>query len=329
MLVSLKEINRLIGGKLIGDGNTIIKSVAPIESAKKGDITFCFSNRYLPHFHKTEASAVVISPSIPPNGKPVIITSKPYGALISLLKFLEKKEEKKGIHPKSVISENVELGEGVYVGPYAVVEKGAKIGKNSFISPYCYIGENVVLGEGVYLHPHVTIEKRVKIGNQVIIQSGTVVGSDGFGYHQEGKKMQKIPHLGNVIIKDEVEIGANTTIDRGTIGDTVIGEGTKIDNLVQIAHNVVIGKNCVIVAQVGISGSVKIGNGVILAGQVGVCDHLKIGDGVKVLARSVVTKDIPPNLTVSGFPARDHREEKKIKVSLAHLPELLKKFKRL
>ena len=328
MEMRLKEISRLIGGKVIGNENVVVNGIAPIEEAKEGDITFCFNARYIPYYKKTRASAVIITPSIPFNGKPVIVTENPYSALTTLLNSLKEKQKKKGIHPAAVISPKAELEEDVYVGAYAVIEEGAKIGRNSFIAPYCYIGKDVTLDKEVYLYPRVTLNEGTKIGKNVIIHSGTVIGSDGFGYYREKEKIYKIPHVGGVIIEDEVEIGANVTIDRGTIGNTIIGSGTKIDNLVQIAHNVVIGENCLIVAEVGIGGSVKIGDRVILAGQVAVCDHVKIGDGVKVLARSVVTKDIPPNLTVSGFPARDHREEKRIKAALSRIPKLLKELKK-
>ncbi len=328
MVLTLGEIKEIVGGKLIGPPDLKIQRISPIEVAEEGDITFLTHRRYLSYLTRTRASAIILDMETPPNGKPAIQVKNPHQAVVKLLRLWETRERKIGVDRRAVIGENVELGEGVYIGPFTVVEDGVRIGKNSVIQAHCYLGKGVVIGEDCFLHPRVTVEKGVRIGNRVIIQSGAVIGSEGFGYYQENGKSHRIPHLGSVVIEDDVEIGAGTTIDRGTLQDTVIGEGTKIDNLVQIAHNVVIGKNCLLVAQVGISGSVKIGDNVILAGQVGVCDHVRIGDGVKVLARSVVTKDIPPGKTVSGFPARDHREELRIKACLAKLPELIEKKKK-
>ena len=327
MVFKLKEIKELVEGELIGPEDLEIRGIAPIEEAGEGDLTFLTQKRYLPYLSSTRASAVIVDMNTPPNGKPIIRVKNPYEAVARLMQLWNKKEKKKGIHPTAIIDKDAVLGKNVYIGPGVVIEKGAKIGDETIISAQCYIGEEVEIGKRCYLHPRVTVEERVKIGNRVIIHSGAVIGSEGFGYYQVEGKSYHIPHLGRVIIEDDVEIGANTTIDRGTLSDTIIGEGTKIDNLVQIAHNVIIGKHCLIVAQVGISGSVKIGDHVVLAGQVGVCDHVKIGRGVKALARAVITKDIPEGLTVSGFPARDHKEELKIKACLSRLPEIIKNHK--
>lgn len=329
MEIKLKELAKLVGGEVVGDAEVVIKGVASLEEAKEGDITFCVNHKYLPLLFKTRASAIIVDKNFPENGKPMIRADNPYSAVAKILNLLKEEKKEDQIHPTAVIGKNVEIGKGVSIGAYAVIEEGVRIGEKTVISAHTYIGKKAIIGKETFIHPRVTIGERVVIGNKVVIESGTVIGSEGFGYYEENNRYHKIPHLGTVIIEDEVEIGANVTIDRATLGKTWIKRGTKIDNLVQIAHNVTIGENCIIVAQVGISGSVKIGDGVILAGQVGVCDHLTIGEGVKVAARSVVTKDIPPHSFVSGYPARDHKEERKIKASLPRLPSLLKEIQEI
>ncbi|HIE43946.1 MAG TPA: UDP-3-O-(3-hydroxymyristoyl)glucosamine N-acyltransferase [Candidatus Omnitrophica bacterium] len=330
MKKSLRELAEIVDGQVIGDPSVEIKGVAPLEEAQEGDITF-FANAKFSHFlQNTKASAVIVDLKTPGNGKPLIRTRNPYAAFSKIMElWVKNKLPCQGIHPTAIVGERVKLGDGVSIGAYVVIEDEAIIGEQTIIRPHTFIGANSKIGRNCLIHPRVTIAENVQIGDGVIIHSGTVVGSDGFGFIGENGTHRKIPHLGTVVIGDNVEIGANVTIDRATFGKTWIKDGTKIDNLVQIAHNVEIGKNCIIVGQVGICGSVKIGNGVIMAGQVGVVEHLTIGDGAKVAAKSVVTKSVDPGKFVSGYPARNHNEEKRIKASIARLPSLFKKVQEL
>jgi UDP-3-O-[3-hydroxymyristoyl] glucosamine N-acyltransferase len=234
-----------------------------------------------------------------------------------------------GIHPTAVVSPDVEMGPGVTIDALAVVEAAAAIGARTVIGAGSAIGARVRIGADCVVHPHVTIYPDCVVGERAIFHSGAVIGSDGFGYANEEGVHLKIPHLGRVVIEDDVEIGANTTVDRATLGETRIGRGSKIDNLVQVGHNVVIGEGSIIVAQVGISGSVTIGPGAILVGQVGIADHVAIGAGVRVVGRAGVTKDIPDGATVSGFPAHDHREELRILAAVRRLPEMVERLEAL
>ncbi|MDI6642137.1 MAG: UDP-3-O-(3-hydroxymyristoyl)glucosamine N-acyltransferase, partial [Elusimicrobiota bacterium] len=229
-----------------------------------------------------------------------------------------------GIHQTAIISKSAKLGENVTIGPYTIIEADVSVGENTVISANCYIGRNSTIGKKCFIYPQVVIRENVTIGNEVIIHSGTVIGSDGFGYFkmQENTHMLthiKIPQIGTVEIEDNVEIGACVTIDRATTGKTVIGSGTKIDNLVQIGHNVKIGKNCIIVSQAGIAGSVKIGNNVTIAGQAGIKDHIIIGDGAVVAAQSGVIGDVKHGEIVSGYPARPHKEALKVQAFINKL----------
>lgn len=331
MKKTLGEIARLIGGEVVGDRNLPITGVAGIKEAKEGDITFLANSKYLPLYKSTRASAVIVDRNIIGNGKPLIRTDNPYLAFARVMRLWEIPRAKSpiGIHPTAVIEEKVYLGKNVSIGAQVVIEKGAEIGDGVILYPQVYVGYGAKIGANTVLYPNVTVKERAVIGKRVIIHSGTVVGSDGFGFVPHNGTHHKIPQMGRVVIEDDVEIGANVTIDRATFGETLIKRGTKIDNLVQIAHNVVIGENCIIVAQVGICGSVTLEKEVTLAGQVGVVGHLTIGEGTVVAAKSVVTKDIPSHQFVSGYPARDHFLEKKIKAVLPRLPELLRTIQKL
>lgn len=330
MKKSLKELAQIVNGEVVGDPSILIKGVASLEEAQEGDITFFANTKFSHLLETTKASAVIVDLKTPGNGKPLIRTENPYAAFSKVMElWVRNKLPVEGVHPTAVVGKRVRMGEGVSIGAYVVIEDGVSIGDGSVIRPHTFVGENSKIGKNCLFHPRVTVLERVEIGNGVIIHSGTVIGSDGFGFIGENGTHRKIPHLGTVVIGDNVEIGANVAIDRATFGKTWIKDGTKIDNLVQIAHNVEIGENCIIVGQVGICGSVKIGNGVVIAGQVGVVEHLTIGDGAKIAAKSVVTKSVGAGEFVSGYPARDHREEKRIKASIARLPILFKKVQEL
>ena len=327
----LRDIALYLDGELVGDPSIEITGVSGIEEAKAGDLTFLANPKYKAFLEKTSASCVIVGKEIEGAKVPLIKHSNPYFAFSKAteLFFETKKEYPKTIHPTAVLGEGVKLGKEIHLGPYVVIEDNVELKENVAVLAGSFIGEGSNVGENCLIYPHVTIRENVKIDKNVIIHSGAVIGSDGFGYAKEKGIHHKIPQMGKVIIEDDVEIGANVTIDRATLGATRIGKGTKIDNLVQIGHNVVIGENCIIVAQVGISGSTKIGNNVVLGGQVGLAGHIKIGNNVMIGAQSGVTKDIPDNTTVFGCPAREIKKTKKIEACLSRLPEYIKRLKEI
>ena len=330
MKKSLKELSDLVGGEISGE-NVFIKGIAKVEEAKEGEITFAVSGRFLKKAEQSKASAVIVPLEVKEFNKPIIRVKNPRLAFAQLLEFFTPQRFRfLGVHTTAIIGKNVKIGQRVTIGSYSVVEDGVILGDDVYLSSFTYLGRGVSVGKGSFLHPRVTVLDGTSIGERVIIHSGAVIGSDGFGFvKKEDGSYYKIPQVGRVIVEDEVEIGANVSIDRATIGETRIGKGTKIDNLVHIAHNVKVGENVVMVALVGISGSSSIGDGVILAGQAGVTEHVNIGSGAVVAAKAGVTKDIPPNLFVSGFPARNHAKQKRIKAVTYRLPEILKRIERL
>lgn len=324
MRKTLKEIAALIDGEVVGDAGTVITGVAGIKEASAGDITFVANAKYIPLIRETGASAIITSRDITSSPKPIIRTDNPSLAFTKVVSLILPEEIKhpKGIHPTALLGKGVSLGKDVSLGAYAVVADNVSIGDNSIIYAGTFIGHDTKIGSGCLIYANVSIREKVSIGNRVIINSGTVIGSDGFGYVNVEGRHQRIPQTGTVVIEDDVDIGANVTIDRARFDKTLIGEGTKIDNLVQIAHNVIIGKNCIIVAQAGISGSTVIGNNVTLAGQAGISGHLKIGDGAIVAAQGGVTKSVAPNTIVSGYPAKPHDIARKVNACVQNLPRL-------
>jgi UDP-3-O-[3-hydroxymyristoyl] glucosamine N-acyltransferase len=327
MEIALKELARVVGGEVSGDDSIMISGVAGIKEARPGDVTFLANPRYEKFMDSTQASAVIAPPGTSGRGKPLVFSENPYLSFVKAVEFFvpNKNNYPRVVHPGAVISESAVIGGGVAVGACAVVEDRARIGDGTVILPGVYIGRDVEIGTGCLIYPNVTIREEVKIGDRVIIHGGAVIGSDGFGFAKDGDIYRKIPQIGNVVIEDDVEIGANATIDRATTGTTFVGRGTKIDNLVQIAHNVVIRENCILVAQVGIGGTTEIGKGATLAGQAGCVGHIKIGDGAVVAAQAGVMKSVPADTMVSGYPAREHNQAKKIYASFQKLPELLKR----
>ncbi|MDD3087095.1 MAG: UDP-3-O-(3-hydroxymyristoyl)glucosamine N-acyltransferase [Candidatus Omnitrophica bacterium] len=331
MRKTLKEIALLIKGEVVGDDNIVITGANGIKESEAGDITFLSNPKYYPLLDSTAASAVITSRDKFETRKAVIRTDNPslaFAKIISLIKA-DTTSCLKGIHPSAVLGKNVNLGKNAALGAHVVIEDDVSIGDDVSIYPGVFIGRESKIGEGSLIYPNVTIRERTIIGKKVIIHSGTVVGSDGFGFVTIDDLHHKIPQVGIVEICDDVEIGANVTIDRARFDRTVIGSGTKIDNLVQIAHNVVIGKNCLIVAQVGISGSTVIGDNVVLAGQVGLVGHINIGDGAIVTAQSGVTKSIPPKGMVSGSPARPFAINQKVLACTQSLPKFFVLIKEL
>jgi UDP-3-O-[3-hydroxymyristoyl] glucosamine N-acyltransferase len=323
MRKTLKQIAEFLNGELVGDGDVVVTGICGIKEAREGDITFLANPRYLPLLETTGASAVITSREIESASKPIIRTDNPSLAFAKVVSLAAPAEIRhpKGIHPSAVIAKGVSLGKDVAIGACAVVEEGSSIGDRTVIYPGAYIGYGAKIGCDTLIYPNVSIREETVVGDRVIIHSGTVIGSDGFGFATIDGVHHKIPQLGIVVIEDDVEIGANAAIDRARFEKTVIGKGTKIDNLVQIAHNVVIGKHSIIVSQAGISGSTVIGNGVTLAGQAGLVGHITVGDGAIVAAQAGVTKSIPPNTMVSGYPAKPHDVAKRVNACVQNLPK--------
>lgn len=333
MELKLEEIAKIVQGKIEGNKNILIKGVAGLNEARKEEITFLSDTKYLPQLEKTKAGAVIVPENIIFPEKNLIKVKNPYLAFVKLLNLVNKKSglgrHPQGIHPTVIVGKNVNLSKGIALGAYTVIEDNVEIGQGTVIYPLCSIGKGTKIGKNCLIYSSVSIREKINIGNNVIIHSGTVIGSDGFGFLTVKDKHKKIPQIGSVEIGNNVEIGANCAIDRATVGKTRIGSGTKIDNLVQIGHNVEIGENCILSAQVGIAGSTKIGNNVIFGGQSGVSDHVTIGNNVRIAARAGVISNLPNNITVSGFPAREHKKMLKIQALTDRLPELYQYIRRM
>ncbi|HOW98553.1 MAG TPA: UDP-3-O-(3-hydroxymyristoyl)glucosamine N-acyltransferase [Kiritimatiellia bacterium] len=328
------ELAQRVGATVEGDGTVAITGVAGLREARPGQLSFLANMRYAPDAATTQASAVVVPkdwnrPCAAPCRLLARDPDKAF-ARIAIEYAPAPVSPPPGVHPTAVIAPDAKLGANVSIGPYVVIEPGASVGEGTVLFAGCYLGHGVRVGAACRFYPQVTVREGCRIGDRAILHNGVVIGSDGFGYTVNEKGVrEKIPQIGIVELGHDVEIGANTTIDRARFGRTRIGNGVKIDNLVQIGHNVVIGDNAVIVAMVGISGSSEIGERTILAGQVGVVGHIVIGRDCIVGARSVVTKDIAPQSFVSGYPAIPHDEEKRLHAHIARLPEFKKKVAEL
>ena len=331
-----QQIALLIQGKIEGDATAVVTNFGKIESARPGEISFLANPKYEDFIYSTKASVIIVNESLVLK-KQVAATllrvPDAYAAFATLLtKYQEMKNENLvGIQSPSFIASTAKLGEQNFVAAFAYIGENVQTGNNVKIFPNAVIGENVSIGNNVTLHAGVIIYSDCVLGNNITIHSGSIIGSDGFGFApKEDGSYQKIPQLGNVIIEDDVEIGSNTTIDRATIGSTIIKKGVKIDNLIQIAHNVEIGENTVIAAQVGISGSTKIGKGVMMGGQSGTIGHIVIADGIKIAARTGITKDFKEaGITLSGYPAREQSAFLRAQVAQKNLPALEKRVKEL
>jgi len=326
----LGQLAEMVQGRLIGDGRITITGVNNLEEARVGEITYVSSPEVLPKGEQSRASALIVGPAVATQAKPIIITEDPRLAFSKILElFAPERRLPIGVDPSAHLGRGVRLGKRVAIGAGAVVGDNVVIGDDVIIHPLAYVGHEVTIGEGSEIHPHVYLGDRVVLGKRVIIHAGTAVGSDGFGFLQTDRGHRKIPQIGTVVVDDDVEIGANCTIDRATVAVTRIGRGTKIDDSVHIAHNVVIGEHCLLCGQVGISGSVTLGNGVVLAGQVGVTDHVTIGDGVIVGGGAAVIGDIREPGVYSGIPARPHAEACRMLAGQKKVPELLRRLREL
>ncbi|HNT69546.1 MAG TPA: UDP-3-O-(3-hydroxymyristoyl)glucosamine N-acyltransferase [Syntrophorhabdaceae bacterium] len=329
----MKDIATAVQGILIGDGEVPIAGVSSIKDAKAGDITFLTHRSYKKYLPSCRATAVMLGKDIETDAlrhMNIIVVDNPGLAYIKIAElFLGPAKNASGISPLAFVSTGAHVDKDASIAPYVYIGEGAVVKKGATLFPFVYIGDGSVVGEDTTIYPHVTIYKNTSIGRRVAIHGGTVIGSDGFGYIWDGKQHAKIPQLGSVEIEDDVEIGANVAIDRASLGKTIIKKGTKIDNLVQVAHNVSIGENSIIVAHVGIAGSATIGSNVVLAGQVGVKDHINVGSNVMAGGQTGITKDVPDNMLIMGTPHMPHREWMKLQNYLKKLPALFERIKKV
>lgn len=326
----LSDIARLIDGELLGGADLEIKGLAALADAVPGDLSFAADSKHLDTARTCKASALVVPTDFPDIGKPVIRVANPRMAWAALLEaFAPSVLIPLGVHESAVVGEDVVLGRDVSIQAHAYVGARSRIGANVVVYPGVYIGEDVVIGDNTVLYPNVVIRERVQVGRNCIIHPGAVLGADGFGFVTTAAGHRKVEHIGTVIVEDDVEIGANTTVDRATTGVTIIGSGTKIDNLVQVGHNCQLGPQCLIAAMSGLAGSSVLENRVTMGGQTGIAGHLTVGAGSIVAARGLVAKDIPARSFVSGMPARPHKEVMRTIAAEQKLPELMKDFQRL
>lgn len=328
--VTLGELATLVGGDLEGDPNLQISGISSLEEAQEGEITFLAELKNISKLEETRASAIIAPLNLPSFPKPVIRTPHPYLAYAKVQAFFNfKAYAPTGIDPRAYIGQGAKIGKDVSIYPFVYIGEESQIGDRVVLHPGVYIGAQAEVGEDSILYPNVVVQERCLIGKRVIIHAGTVVGSDGFGFVQEGSRHIKIPQVGIVQIDDDVEIGANCTIDRAAMGKTWIKRGVKTDNLVHIAHNVIVGEDSLLVAQVGIAGSTKLGDRVALGGQVGVVGHINIGNDVKVGAQSGVAQDVPAGQIVSGTPAILHKDWLRAQAIFAKLPEMKRSLREM
>lgn len=330
---TLAEVAALVGGRLAGPPELGVERVAPVDEAGPGEMAFLARRRYARFARASRAGSFLVAAELEevlPAAAPRVVVSDPYAALRTLLGRLHAEPPPApAVHATAVFGRGVRLGERVRVEAYAVIGDGVSIGDDSRIGAHCVLGAGTRIGRACTLHPHVVTYPRTVIGRGVVLHAGVRVGCDGFGYTEIEGVHEKMPQVGRAIVGDDVEVGANTTIDRGSLGDTVIGDGVKIDNLVQVAHNVKVGAGSLLAALVGIAGSTRLGRGTWFGGRASAINHLEVGDGARVTFGSTVTRDVAPGETVSGYPARPHREELRRQAELGRLPRLAARVRRL
>jgi UDP-3-O-[3-hydroxymyristoyl] glucosamine N-acyltransferase len=329
--LTVKQLADLVGGTLHGDGNVAIHSAHSLAEAQPGDITFVSDEKNALELYASRASAAVSPPSVPLNGIPLIHVEDPLAAFVTIVRHIRGggAEEPHGIDPRAYVHSTAVVGECASILPFATVGEGAVIGARCRLHSGSVVGRRCKLGDDVTLHPNAVLYDDTVLGHRVTIHANAVIGADGFGYRLQGGKHVKVPQLGRVEIGEDVEVGACTTIDRATFEATRIGEGTKIDNLVQVAHNCQIGKHNLFISQMGIAGSSSTGDYVVVAGQVGITDHVHIGAGAIIGAKAGVTKDVPAGQRTLGAPATPEREQKRILMSLQKLPEIGRELRRI
>jgi len=330
MAFSAAHIAEVLNGELVGDGTVQFNGLAPAEHARAGELTFAENETYFAASEKSQAAGILVSGPFVSSSKVLIRVPNARVALAKVLPlFFPPEALPSGIHPTAVIADTARVDPTAHVGPHCYLGAGVRLGARSVLMGGNDLRDGCRLGEDVCLFPNVVLYRQTQLGHRVTIHAGTVVGSDGFGYVLDEARHRKVLQLGNVVIHDDVEIGANAAIDRGTLGPTVIGEGTKIDNLVHIAHNVVIGRHCLIMGQVGFAGSTRLGDYVVVASQSGVADHIKLGNQAVVGAKSGVMRDVPDGGRVLGIPAAPDRQAKRQMIAMQHLPELLQRLRQL
>ncbi len=326
----LGELARLVDGELSGDPATPIRGLASLEQAGLGDLSFVSEAKHRAAAEQSRASALLAPPGVELPGRAIIRVGQPLLAVARLLRvFHPEPAPTPGVHPTAVVADSARIAADATIMAYAVVGAGSVVESGAVLHPQVVVGVRCRVGEGSVLYPHVVLREDVDVGRRVVIHAGSVLGADGFGYLFDGTRHQKIPQVGRVVVEDDVEIGANVAIDRAMLGETVIGRGTKIDNLVQIGHNTVVGADTIIVAQTGISGSCRVGSRVVLAGQVGIADHLTIGDGAQIGAQSGVHRDVPAGAAMLGTPAIPASEARRSFAALPRLPEVLRAVRQL
>ncbi len=327
---TLTDLAERLDVRLAGEGSLIITGVRPLAAAGPSDLSFLHNPKYLAEARASRAGAILVAdPGLLP-GRNLLVTPQPYLTLARALELFHPAERPApGVHPSAVVEEDVILGEAVSIGPKAVVGAGCRIGDRTIIGAGCLLSREVTVGADCLLHPGVVIRERCTVGDRCILHPGVVIGADGFGFATVEGVHHKVPQVGTVVLEDDVELGANVCVDRGALGETRIGRGTKVDNLVQIAHGVTVGRGCLLVAQSGVSGSTTLGDHVVMAGQSGSVGHVRIGSRVVMTARAGVTHDIPDGVMVSGFPARPHREWLREGANLRRLDALRRRVREL
>ena len=328
--MKLKEMAQILDGKLLGDPDADVVSVAPIDCAGEGVLAFAASERYLKTAERSGASCLIVPKGFRVDGKNLIEVEDPRLALAKAMEVLyERKKVSPGIEEGAHVAETARVAPSSHIATFAYLGDEVRIGANTVVYPFVYIGARAEIGSDCVIHPNVTISSGVILGDRVVVHANAVLGSDGFGYAKDGVGHRKIPQVGTVVVEDDVEIGANTAIDRATMGRTRIGRGTKLDNLVHVAHNVTIGPNCLVVAQAGIAGSTEIEENVVIGGQAGLVHHIRIGSRTFIGAQAGVTRSFPADSTISGYPARDHNRSMKGYAALNRLPSLIKKVEKI
>lgn len=330
--MSLQEIAELVSGRVVGDATLPISDVRPVDEAGPDDLGLLAAKKYCRHVADTRAAALLVAEELESQAGdgPRVVVKDAHLALYRILTHLHPRQSTPaGVHPTAVLAEGVELGDDVGIGPYAVLEEGVRLGSGTRIGAHVVVGHGSQVGKDCVFHPHVVLYPGVVVGDRVVIHAGARVGVEGFGWAIVDGTPRKMPHVGRVVLEDDVEIGANSTVDRGSIGDTVLGRMAKLDNLVHLAHNVRLGAGSLMAALTGIAGSTRVGKGVLFGGQAGVINHVEIGDGAQVAAAAKVMRDVPAGEVVSGHPARPNREYLRKQAHVERLPKLVERVKAL